>query len=250
MEANEPKSAAHQQNKTGRGGTSGRAGTSIPPTDPKGPAFDGPSSHTRSRGPQGPSKKHKPSNGECVLKISGKLQQGAGSALLLGSMDDMPVVFKVVDANMPELIPDLEHEAAIYGRLQHLQGTYIPVLREVGFHFHNSMFTVIIDFIGDAESLHDFVATGKPLPQSLAKEAEKGLAAIHRAGVLHGDLHASNILLKPPSVYFIDFEGSRLSPTASEKQAEMQQLRNIRGAPRSSDASDRDVLSRDIHSPY
>ncbi|KID83887.1 Protein kinase-like domain protein [Metarhizium guizhouense ARSEF 977] len=110
-------------------------------------------------------------------------------------------------------IPDLEHEAAVYRRLDDLQGVIVPVflgaidLRSMNktYFLDLRVYIVHLTFLAwGGESLYE--AQGAAY---ITEQQVKGsLRAIHQHGVIHNDVRAENILLcrETNEVMMIDFE--------------------------------------------
>ncbi len=61
--------------------------------------------------------------------------------------------------------------------------------------------------------------------RALDSEVLSALHRIHELGVLHGDLHAGNILVTPENkVFVLDFEGANLEEPAAQLSAEQGHL--------------------------
>ncbi|HEY6748563.1 MAG TPA: AarF/UbiB family protein, partial [Mycobacteriales bacterium] len=117
--------------------------------------------------------------------------------------DGTPVVVKVVDE--PVLGPDLvAREVAALRRLAVLAGGTVPRL-----HWHEVSATggtlVLGEVVGDPVDLAVCVATPQARLQVVAAVLE-AYVAIHDHGVLHGDVHPGNVLVRPDGgVTVLDF---------------------------------------------
>ncbi|KAJ6438036.1 hypothetical protein O9K51_09458 [Purpureocillium lavendulum] len=110
-------------------------------------------------------------------------------------------------------IPDLEHEAAVYRRLDDLQGVHVPVflgaidLRSMSrtYFFDHRVYIVHLTFMAWAgESLYE----AQGVVHTTEEQVKGSLRAIHQHGVIHDDVRAENILLcrETNGVMMIDFE--------------------------------------------
>ncbi|KAJ6436398.1 protein kinase-like domain [Purpureocillium lavendulum] len=114
-------------------------------------------------------------------------------------------------------IPDLEHEAAVYRRLEGLQGIHVPVLLgavdlrslDRTYYYDHRVYIVHLTLMSwGGESLHE--ARGR-MPTA-EEQVKRILHAIHQHGVIHRDVRAPNILLceEIGGVMMIDFERAEL----------------------------------------
>ena len=114
----------------------------------------------------------------------------------------------VAKATGVECVGDLIHESEIYRRLLPIQGKYIPV------HLGDIKVNEMLYYAGAVRIVHMMLLSfggfsiRPPIPYSLAKEAIRGLQAMHQLGVLQEDPAARNILVHPErgGATWIDFE--------------------------------------------
>ncbi|KAJ6438065.1 Kinesin light chain 1 [Purpureocillium lavendulum] len=110
-------------------------------------------------------------------------------------------------------ISDLEHEAAVYRRLDDLQGVHVPVflgaidLRSMSktYYFDHRVYIVHLTFMAwGGESLYE----AQGVVHTTEEQVKGSLRAIHQHGVIHDDVRAENILLcrETNGVMMIDFE--------------------------------------------
>jgi predicted Ser/Thr protein kinase len=113
------------------------------------------------------------------------------------------MALKAFDASEhADLVQELHHEAAVYLTLTKLQGKYIPRLVWYGV-FNGTCEGIGISPIGSVPS---------SLTEEQKKQLSDGIRAIHKLGVLHGDLKIQNVLLDTHGkAYLIDFGFAVLS---------------------------------------
>lgn len=132
----------------------------------------------------------------------------------------MPVAVAVKTAVAPGLQQLLQHEAAVYARLQGLQGALVPRLVAHG---------PGVD--GQGYFLATELLEGRPLcPSSdhaVRDAALSALRAVHAAGVAHGDLRTSNILMQGSRVWLIDFTHAAVDAEHSALLQEEQLLLHL-----------------------
>lgn len=66
-----------------------------------------------------------------------------------------------------------------------------------------------------------FNRMGKPLRTKVAKKIGEAVAALHSAGIVHGDLTTSNMILKGNDLYLIDFGLGRVSQKVEDKATDL-----------------------------
>jgi predicted Ser/Thr protein kinase len=138
---------------------------------------------------------------------------------LLGS-GAMGVVYKALDVNLdrlvaikvmgsaarndPDFVERFRQEARLQGALNHPN---VALLFD--YFIHNDTPVAVMEFI-DGESLEQLIRRRGPVPAHegipLFKQALLGVAAAHRAGIIHRDLKASNLMItKDGIVKVMDF---------------------------------------------
>jgi hypothetical protein len=117
-------------------------------------------------------------------------------------------------------IRDLEHEAAVYKRLQPVQGVNVPVflgaidLQPMNriYYYDHRVYVVHMTFLSWAGNQIDLPETVDGKGELLESMAVRSLRAVHQEGVVHKDVRAPNMLFCPETngVMIIDFERSLL----------------------------------------
>jgi serine/threonine protein kinase len=120
---------------------------------------------------------------------------------------DRPVAIKVMSAearNDPDFVERFRQEARMQAALNH------PNVAQLFDYFvHDGAPVAVMEFI-DGESLEQLIRRRGPIPahQSIPifKQALRGVAAAHRAGIIHRDLKAANLMItKDDIVKVMDF---------------------------------------------
>ncbi|KAI1204005.1 hypothetical protein F5X97DRAFT_282746 [Nemania serpens] len=115
-------------------------------------------------------------------------------------------------------IPDLEHEARVYKRLEDIQGVHVPVFLG-SIDLQSLERTYYYDFGVDIVHLCLLSWGGlslgnvqHPDGRTLQSMAVEAMGAIHQQGVVHKDARYENILFNPQTgrIMLIDFERSQL----------------------------------------
>ncbi|KJZ70958.1 hypothetical protein HIM_09662 [Hirsutella minnesotensis 3608] len=139
-------------------------------------------------------------------------QSGARGVLFKVTLLDYGYTF-VSKGTIKAFVPDLEHEAAVYRRLDDLQGVHVPAflgaidLRSMNktYFFDLRVYIVHLTFLAwGGKSLYE-----EPGAVHTVEQQVKGsLRAMHQHGVIHNDVRAENILLcrETNRVMMIDFE--------------------------------------------
>ncbi|KAG5996018.1 hypothetical protein E4U43_002929 [Claviceps pusilla] len=125
-------------------------------------------------------------------------------------------------------VPDLEHEAIVYKRLERIQGTYVPVflgaidLQALGrtYYYDLHVDVVHISFMSYGGICLSNICSQERQP-SLLEMATESVHAIHREGVIHMDVALRNMLYSAETqhVMLIDFERSEIRPRIQRKLA-------------------------------
>jgi serine/threonine-protein kinase len=150
--------------------------------------------------------------------ITARLRTLRDSEIWRGALcDGTPVVVKIVDdaAFGPDLFA---REVAALCRLSPLAGTDVPQLV-----WHEASPTggtlVLSEVVGDPVDLA-VADRGDDARRAVAVAVLDAYTALHEYGVLHGDVHAGNVLLRPDgTVTVIDFGLAQLSDASSEPGA-------------------------------
>ncbi|WQF90548.1 Putative tyrosine-protein kinase, active [Colletotrichum destructivum] len=117
-------------------------------------------------------------------------------------------------------VKDLEHEAAVYERLQPIQGIHVPVflgaidlrLMDRIYYYDHRVYVVHMTFLSWGG--YDLDSTGivGGGDEQLEGKAMRSLRAIHQQGVVHKDVRTANMLFNAEinGVMMIDFERAML----------------------------------------
>ncbi|RMJ01447.1 hypothetical protein CDV36_015808 [Fusarium kuroshium] len=128
-------------------------------------------------------------------------------------------------------IRDLEHEAAVYKRLERVQGVSVPVflgavdlrpLKRVYYYDHR-VYIVHMTFLSWGGDGIDEIGVSADTGQSLEDRLLRSLRAIHEEGVVHKDVRSANMLVsrETDSVMLIDFERAVLLEAARRPLAQV-----------------------------
>lgn len=130
----------------------------------------------------------------------------------------LPVRVAIKAALAPGLQQLLQHEAATYARLQGAQGSVIPRLVCHGPGVGARGYFLATELI-DGRPLH---CGSEDL--AVCDAALSALRVVHAAGVAHGDLRASNIVVQGSRVWLIDFTHAEADAGSSTLLKEEQLL--------------------------
>ncbi|KAJ4176114.1 hypothetical protein NW767_015555 [Fusarium falciforme] len=113
-------------------------------------------------------------------------------------------------------VKDLEHEAAVYQRLQPIQGRHVPVflgaidLQSMNrtYYYDHRVYVIHMTFLSWGGDDLNLTGTGEQLEVA----AVRSLRAMHQQGVIHGDVRRANMLFNAEinGVMMIDFERALL----------------------------------------
>ncbi|CAG9946282.1 unnamed protein product [Clonostachys rosea f. rosea IK726] len=162
-------------------------------------------------------------------------------------------------------IKDLEHEAAVYKRLERFQGLHVPAflgaidLRSMNkiYYYDHRVYVVHMTFLSwGGSSMAEALNVGETA-KSLQNMAIRSLRAIHQEGVIHKDVRLANMLLNREinGVMMIDFErASLLEPprlplaqlVPNKRRRKLETMNHKNAAGKSSDRVTRE-FSEDIH---
>ncbi|KAF4467396.1 hypothetical protein FALBO_5729, partial [Fusarium albosuccineum] len=117
-------------------------------------------------------------------------------------------------------IKDLEHEAAVYKRLERIQGLHVPTflgaidLRSMNkiYYYDHRVYVIHMTFLSwGGNSMAEALNVGETA-KSLQHMAIQSLRAIHQEGVIHKDVRLANMLVNREinGVMMIDFERASL----------------------------------------
>ncbi|KAG6005799.1 hypothetical protein E4U21_007632 [Claviceps maximensis] len=151
-------------------------------------------------------------------------------------------------------VPDLEHEATVYKRLERLQGVNVPVFLGT-LDLHALGRTYYYDFRVDVVYILLLSYGGIPVRgvcnedrhnPPLLQTATQSMKAIHQEGVVHMDARSRNMLFNAETqgVMFIDFERSQLRP---QTQRDLTSLSPTKRRRVQASASKADLVFHPIH---
>jgi len=130
-----------------------------------------------------------------VLELVGRGAMGVVYKALDLNLD-RPVAIKVMSAearNDPAFVERFRQEARMQGALNHPN---VALLFD--YFVHDGAPVAVMEFI-DGESLEQLIRRRGPIPAHEAipifKQALRGVAAAHRAGIIHRDLKTSNLMI-------------------------------------------------------
>jgi serine/threonine protein kinase len=120
-----------------------------------------------------------------------------------------------------ELRSELQHEAAMYHRLKHLQGGPIARLHYAGPVFENEYYGLCLEPLG--VNLAEAIRRGGS-KHALGQLALEVLKTVHSAGIVHGDLRLENFWGRGRGVVLIDLAFAKPSVDAEEFRKETRML--------------------------
>jgi serine/threonine protein kinase len=141
-----------------------------------------------------------------VLELVGRGAMGVVYKALDLNLD-RPVAIKVMSAearNDPDFVERFRQEARMQGALNHPN---VALLFD--YFVHDGAPVAVMEFI-DGESLEQLIRRRGPIPAHesipIFRQALRGVAAAHRAGIIHRDLKAANLMItKDGIVKVMDF---------------------------------------------
>ena len=161
---------------------------------------------------------------ECTLEPKetyGPLNHGVAHRIDIHGHDS---VIKLVDSNKDsEGAALLQNEGEVYEALQSLWGVAIPTLVFNGpISYGREALAITYEGMSLDESYHTLKTT------DIAANARKSLSAIHRAGYVHGDIAARNLVVDNfGNVKFIDLGQSHRSSSPLSFEMEMRALDDL-----------------------
>jgi Kae1-associated kinase Bud32 len=105
---------------------------------------------------------------------------------------------------LPELDDGLRRsrirtEARLMGEAR-AAGVAVPILYDIDLHEA----TIVMEFV-DGPTAKEVLDRGGPLAGETAREIGRVVGRLHRAGIVHGDLTTSNMILRDGRIVMIDF---------------------------------------------
>ncbi|KAH7112671.1 hypothetical protein EDB81DRAFT_922641 [Dactylonectria macrodidyma] len=171
--------------------------------------------------------RHPVSHSTCLQLLREQLRQSLDAGITkLGKHGARGVLFKVTllaygytfvcKGTVQAFIGDLEHEAAVYKRLERIQGVNVPVflgvvdlrpLKRVYYYDHR-VYIVHMTFLSWGGDDIDEIEITADMRRTLEGKLLGSLRAIHEEGVVHKDVRSANTLVnrETDSVMLIDFE--------------------------------------------
>ncbi|EEU35021.1 uncharacterized protein NECHADRAFT_19715, partial [Fusarium vanettenii 77-13-4] len=130
----------------------------------------------------------------------------------------------VCKGTVQAFIRDLEHEAAVYKRLERIQGVNVPIflgavdlrsLKSVYYYDHR-VYIAHMTFLSWGGNYIDELEIPADMRRTLEGKLLGSLRAIHEEGVVHEDVRSANTLVnrETGSVVLIDFERAVLLEAA------------------------------------
>lgn len=155
-----------------------------------------------------------------VLELVGRGAMGVVYKALDVNLDRQ-VAIKVMSVearNDPDFVERFRQEARMQGALNHPN---VALLFD--YFIHNGAPVAVMEFI-DGESLEQLTRRRGPIPAHesipIFKQALRGVAAAHRAGIIHRDLKASNLMItKDNIVKVMDFGIAKRQGTTGATKA-------------------------------
>jgi hypothetical protein len=144
-------------------------------------------------------------------------QQGARGAIFRVTLSAYGYTF-LAKGTVPVFVEDLAHEAAVYQRLEHLQGVCVPVFLgavklEHPYYYDFGVRIGHMVFLSWAgHCLNEKKISEMMQHDMLSQELIRSLSAVHSAGVLQADVRAPNALWNGETdrVFVIDFERAHI----------------------------------------
>jgi Kae1-associated kinase Bud32 len=136
------------------------------------------------------------------------LGQGAEAILYLDEFEGQKVLVKErikKDYRIEEIDIKLRKERTREEVKLMTEARKVGVLTPKIFHVDYEKFKIIMEFI-DGKRLKEFFYEAKEEEiERISFEIGKLIGKLHSAGIIHGDLTTSNMILKDDEIYFIDF---------------------------------------------
>lgn len=118
-------------------------------------------------------------------------------------------------------------------------GVSVPILYDINLVDN----TIVMEFI-DGPTAKEVLDTGGERAKETAREIGRLTGRLHRAGIIHGDLTTSNMILRDGRIVMIDFSLGAKGETAEERGVDLHLLREaLTSAHRNAAAYYREVLA-------
>jgi len=118
-------------------------------------------------------------------------------------------------------------------------GVAVPILYDINL-FENK---IVMEFI-DGPTVKDVLEEGGPRAHAVAKDVGRIAGRLHKAGIIHGDLTTSNMILRDGRIVMIDFSLGGKDETTEARGVDVHLLREaLTSAHRNAAAYYRDVLA-------
>ncbi|KAK6530900.1 hypothetical protein TWF281_007733 [Arthrobotrys megalospora] len=152
--------------------------------------------------------------------MSGEVRPEAGAKFRYSS----PAVFKFYEITSPtrdgsSKLQAADKEIQVYEKLKTLQGRYIPKLYAAGTTWKTLKFLILEDC---GEMAHE-----ENIDLEFWTGARKAILALHKAGVIHGDIKLDNFTISPSGVRVIDL-GLCRQGNAKECADELAELESLK----------------------
>ncbi|KAI7908759.1 hypothetical protein M0657_012147 [Pyricularia oryzae] len=189
------------------------------------------SSHNHDRSPIGTCVRHPIAHAEFLELLLEQLERSLDDGITpLAQGGARGVLFKVSllkygytfvsKGTVKAFVKDLKHEAAVYERLQPIQGTYVPVflgivdlrLMNRVYYYDHRVYVIHMTFLSWGGCEFDATRLVGGGEEHLKGKAMQSLRAIHQLGVAHKDVRGANMLFNTEVNGFmmIDFERALL----------------------------------------
>ncbi len=118
-------------------------------------------------------------------------------------------------------------------------GVAVPILYDINLVDNK----IVMEFV-DGPTLKEVLDRGGPPAREAAREIGRIAGRLHRAGIIHGDLTTSNMILRGGRIVLIDFSLGGKGDTAEERGVDLHLLREaLTGAHKNATAYYREVLA-------
>jgi Kae1-associated kinase Bud32 len=136
------------------------------------------------------------------------LKQGAEALLYLSEFDGQQVLVKErikKNYRIEEIDKKLRKERTREEVKLMIEARKIGVLTPKIFHVDYENFKIIMEFVDGQRLKEFFFEAREEETEKTSFEVGKIVGKLHSAGIIHGDLTTSNMILKEGNIYFIDF---------------------------------------------